>query len=121
MTSATSLIGCPDAWTPTIHAHHQNGGWTRSMPWSKKLPNGEEFSVTRASLPSTVSRKVITQAAARPQPKWPVQKRYMAANTSARLAMVTWLGVMPASAHQRVTIRAGVGQTYFVTRSVTPL
>ena len=41
--------------------------------------------------------------------------------TSRKLAKVTWFGVILASAHQRVTTRAGAGQTYLVTRSVIPL
>src|SRR3990167_9302731 len=108
--------GWGPAWTPTSQAHHQNGGWIRSMPWSNTLPSFDEVSVTRASLPSTVSRKVIAQAAARPQPNCPVQNSQNAASTSRKLAKVTWLGVIPATAHQRVTTRAGAGQTYLVTR-----
>src|SRR6187431_649084 len=90
--------------TPTYQAHHQNGGWTRSMPWSKTLPHLDEVRVTRASLPSTVSRKVMIQAQTRPHPYWPVQNSQKAASTSRKPIRVTWLGVILARAHQRVTI-----------------
>ena len=46
----------------------------RSMPWSNTLPSLVEVTVTRASLPSTVSRKVMIQPATRPQPNSPRAK-----------------------------------------------
>ena len=48
--------------SPWSHAHHQNGGWTRSMPWSKTLPHSDEVPVQRASLPSTVSSTMKHEA-----------------------------------------------------------
>ncbi|MNC85637.1 hypothetical protein D3C83_12470 [compost metagenome] len=93
----------------------------RSMPWSKMFPSWVEVTVTRASLPSTVSRNVMTQPASKPQPYSPRANSTSATITSARLIAVTWLGVIPARAHQRVTCCAGAGQSHLVTRSVTPL
>ncbi len=63
------------AESPTIHAHHQSGGWMRSMEWSNTFPKGDDCSVTRASLPSTVSRKVMGQAASRPSAEVPFPER----------------------------------------------
>ena len=57
----------------------------------------------------------------RPAANCPRQKNQKAASTSRKPAKVTWLGVIFARAHQRVTIRAGTGQTRLVTMSVTPL
>jgi hypothetical protein len=64
------------------------------MPWSKTLPHLDEVRVTRASLPSTVSRKVMIQAQTRPQPNWPIQNSQKAASTSTKPIRVTWLGVI---------------------------
>ena len=91
------------------------------MRWSKRLPNLVKVSVTRASLPSTVSRKVMTQAARRPGSQAPCENHQSAAKTSTRLAEVTMLGVMPRAAQARTTWKAGNGQTCLVTKSVTPL
>ena len=52
-----------------ITPKYQNGGWIRSIPWSNTSPHLDEVKVVRASLPSTVSRKVIIQAKARPLTK----------------------------------------------------
>ncbi len=91
------------------------------MPWSKTLPKGVERRVTRASLPSTVSRKHIPQAQARPSANAPVQNSAVANSTSTKLTAVTTLGEMPKRAQNRVTWKAGQGQTRLVTKSVTPL
>jgi hypothetical protein len=72
-------------------------------------------------LPSTVSRKVITQAAAMPAAHWPVQKSQKARMTKPRLAVVTVFGEMRSQAQKRVAWKAGIGQAYLVTMSVTPL
>src|SRR5688572_28775246 len=109
----------PTPKQPTYQAHHQNGGWIRSMPWSKTLPIAEDVRVTRANLPSTVSRKVMIQAQTSPNPNWPCQNSQKAARTSRNPMKVTWLGRKPATAHQRVTMRAGIGHQYLVTTSVT--
>ena len=63
----------------------------------------------------------MIQAQTRPKPNWPCQNSQNAASTSRKPAKVTWLGRRPATAHQRVTIRAGTGHQYLVTTSVTPL
>ena len=116
-----SFSAMPEAARPTAQAQYQNGGWIRSMPWSKIFPKGEDCRVTRASLPSTVSRNVIAQAATIPSPNCPFQNSQKATPTSTALASVTWFGVSPRRAHQRVAGRASGGQTCLVTKSVTPL
>ncbi len=85
-------------------------------------PLADEVRVTRASLPSTVSRKVMIQAQTRPQPNWPgpEQPEGRQHQQEADRRSPGWASSC-ARAHQRVTIRAGTGQTYLVTRSVTPL
>src|SRR5690606_39828172 len=100
---------------------YQNGGWTRSMPWSKAFPHLLDCMVMRASLPSTVSRKVMPQAAASPGHHAPCQNQTKAAITSSRLAKVTWLGVTPRRAQSFVAWKAGHGHSHLVTRSVAPL
>src|SRR5262245_64572361 len=91
------------------------------MPWSNALPSLLEVSVQRASLPSTVSRKHMSHAATTPATNQPCQNRIVARMTKPKLTQVTTLGVILRRAHQRVAASAGTGQTYLVTRSVTPL
>ena len=63
----------------------------------------------------------MIQAQISPQVNSPFQNRAKAASVSRSPRKVTWLGRIPATAHQRVTIRAGTGHRYLVTMSVTPL
>ncbi len=121
ITQISVCVGTLPSGRPSAQAAYQNGGWIRSMPWSRMSPKRVDLTVTRASLPSTVSRKVISQAHTRPGSHQPSQKARPAAMVSARPVSVTWLGVMPRRAQKPVAARAGTGHHHLVMKSVTPL
>ena len=93
----------------------------RSRAWSKTFPNRLDVNVTRASLPSTVSRNVISQPHAKPNANQPFQKSTPAAIASSQLNAVTVFGWISARASTRTTAAAGRGQSHLVIRSVDTL
>ena len=82
---------------------YQKGGCIRSIPWSKMLPHLLDVSVTRASLPSTVSRNVMSHAEIRPRVHCASRNRIKVATTKTALTAVTMLGVIAVGASRRVT------------------
>src|SRR5215217_5117360 len=51
---------------PCARQIHHRGGWMTSVPWSSQLPSRLDVTVTRASLPSTVSREGHRQGGREP-------------------------------------------------------
>ena len=69
--SLRSACASAQSGRPSAQTAYQNGGWIRSRPWSSRLPRRLELTVTRASVRSTLSRKVTSQAPSRPLPNQP--------------------------------------------------